>query len=153
DAKDAQYILKASYHALPEPKQGTKVTYKIDVTDKAGNKVRTIGGEELVSAKHGGDSWGHVTEEGVQKVAAKSAADIAAWISNPGTPVPPAAVASTQPAKSSAKAAANTTEKPAPAQQTASLAAAVETPAATPAKLKVAVAPAEVTALVPSVTG
>jgi hypothetical protein len=153
DAKDAQYILKASYHALPEPKQGTKVSYKIDVTDKAGNKVRTIGGEELVSAKHGGDSWSHVTEEGVQKVAAKSAEDVAAWINNPNMPAPSAAVASAQPSKTPAKAAANTAEKPAPTEQTASLAAAVETPAATPAKLKAAAAPAELTALVPAVTG
>jgi hypothetical protein len=155
DAKDAQYILKASYHALPEPKQGTKVTYKIDVTDKAGNKVRTITGEELVSAKHGGDSWSHVTEEGVQKVAAKSAMDLAAWMDNPGVPAPApsAAVASAQPSKTPVKAAASTAEKPAPAEQTASLAAAVETPAATPAKPKAAPAPAEITAVVPAVTG
>jgi hypothetical protein len=155
DAKDAQYILKASYQALPEPKQGTKVSYKIDVTDKAGNKVRTIAGEELVSAKHGGDSWGHVTEEGVQKAAEKSATDLAAWIANPNAPAPAAAVASAQPAKTPVKAAAaaNTAEKPAPAAQTPSLAAAVEAPAATPAKVKAAAAPAELTALVPAVSG
>jgi hypothetical protein len=157
DAKDAQYILKASYHAVPEPKQGTKVTYTIDVTDKAGNKVRTLGGEEIVSAKHGGDSWSHVTEEGVQKVAAKSATDLAAWIDNPGAPASAAAVAAAQPAKTPPKAAANTTAKAAPAapaEQTASLAAAVETPAAAPAKVKAAAAaPAELTAIVPAVTG
>jgi hypothetical protein len=156
DAKDAQYILKASFRAVPEPKQGTKVTYTIDVTDKAGNKVRTLGGEEVVSAKHGGDSWSHVTEEGVQKVAAKSATDLAAWMDNPGAPAPSAAVATAQPAKTPAKAAANAAAKSAPAapaEQTASLAAAVETPAAAPAKIKAAAAPAELTAIVPAVTG
>lgn len=156
EAKDAQYILKASYHARPEPKQGTKVTYAIDVTDKAGNKVRTIGGEELVSEKHGGDSWSHVTEEGVQKVAAKSATDLAAWIDNPSVPAPSGAVASAHPSKAAVKTAANTAPKSAPAapaEQTASLAAAVETPAAAPANLKAAAAPSEVTALVPAVTG
>jgi hypothetical protein len=156
DAKDAQYILKASYHAVPEPKQGTKVTYAIDVTDKAGNKVRTIGGEEVVSPKHGGDSWSHVTEEGVQKVAAKSATDLAAWIDNPSAQAPAAAVASAQPAKAPTKAAANTAGKSAPAapaEPTASLAAAVETPAAAPAKLKAAAASSEVTAVVPAVIG
>lgn len=56
EAKDAQYVIKTSFLALPEPKHGTKVTYTIDVTDKAGNKVRSIGGEELVSTKQGGDS-------------------------------------------------------------------------------------------------
>jgi hypothetical protein len=156
EAKDAQYILKASYRALPDPKQGTKVTYAIDVTDKAGNKVRTIGGEELVSEKRGGDSWSHVTEEGVQKVAARSATDLAAWIDNPGAPAPSAAVASAQPSKTPVKAAAKAPAKPAPAEpaeQTASLAAAVETPAAAPAKLKAAAAPVEVAAIVPAVTG
>ena len=157
EAKDAQYVLKASYLALPEPKQGTKVSYTIDVTDKAGNKVRTIGGEELVSAKHGGDSWGHVTDEGVQKVAAKSATDLAAWIDNPNAPAPSAAIASVQPAKAPAKSAANTAPKqtgPAgPGVQTGSLAAAVETPAAAPAALKASTVPAEVVAVVPAVMG
>jgi hypothetical protein len=157
EAKDAQYILKASYLALPQPKQGTKVSYTIDVTDKAGNKVRTIGGEELVSAKHGGDSWSHVTEEGVEKVAAKSATDLAAWIDNPNAPAPSAAIASAQPAKAPVKAAANPGPKAAPAapaEQTASLASAVETPAAAPAKLKAAAAtPGEVIAVVPAVIG
>jgi hypothetical protein len=156
DAKDAQYILKVAYHAVHEPKQGTKVTYKIDVTDKAGNKVGTLGGEELVSAKHGGDSWSHVTEEGLQKVAVKSAADLAAWIEKPSAPAPAAATANAQPApaKAPAKAAAKTAEKTAvPEEQTASLAAAVEAPPATPAKVKAAAAPGEVTLLVPAVTG
>jgi hypothetical protein len=161
DAKDAQYVLKTSYRALHDPKHGTKVTYKIEVTDKAGNKVATISGDELVSPKHGGDSWNHVTEEGLQKVAAKSATDLAAWIEKPSTPAPAAATASAQPApaKAPAKAAPKTAEKSAASEeQTASLAAAVEAPPAspaTPAKVKAAAgpAPAEVTLLVPAVTG
>ncbi len=156
-AKDAQYIIKPKYAAVPEPKHGTKLTYTIDVTDKAGNKIRSIGGEEIVSAKQGGDSWNHVTEDGVQRVAARSATDVTAWIENPNAP--PAAVASaTPPAAAPVKVAARTAPKPAPAQpaaapQTASLAAAVTAPAAAPAKKKAAAAPAEVVALVPSVTG
>jgi len=162
EAKDAQYIIKPKYAAMPEPKHGTKLTYTIDVTDKAGNKIRSIGGEEIVSAKHGGDSWTHVTEEGVQRVAAKSATDVTAWIDNPNAPPPPAAVASAAPAPAPApvKVAARTAPKAAPAQpqpaaapQTASLAAAVETPAPAPAKQKAAAAPAEVVAVVPAVTG
>lgn len=118
EAKDAQYIIKPSFLALPEPKQGTKVTYSIDVTDKAGNKVRHIAGEELVSTKRGGDSWGHVTEEAVQKVAVKSGADINAWIENPNAqPTAPApAVATAKPAAPPAKAVAQNNPKPAAAQ-------------------------------------
>ncbi|MFZ0571523.1 MAG: hypothetical protein WCD20_06240 [Rhodomicrobium sp.] len=151
DAKDAQYIIKPKYAAVPEPKHGTKVTYDIEVTDKAGNKIRSIGGEEIVSAKHGGDSWNHVTEDGVQRAAAKSATDVTAWIDNPNAPA--AAVASAAPAPAApVKVAAHTAPKAAPAQ-TASLAAAVVAPAATPAKHKAPAGPAEVVAVVPSVTG
>jgi hypothetical protein len=150
DAKDAQYIIKPSYLALPEPKQGTKVTYTVEVTDKAGNKVRSITGEELVSTKRGGDSWNHVTEEGVEKVAAKSATDINAWIENPNAPQTPVAMASAAPAPSAKPAvAAHTAPKVASAAktpvQTASLAAAVDTPATA--------SRGEVVAVVPSVTG
>ncbi len=156
EAKDAKYIIKPKYAAAPEAKHGTKLTYNIDVTDKAGNKIRSIGGEEIVSAKQGGDSWNHVTEEGVQRVAARSATDVTAWIENPNA-APAAAVASAAPpAAAPVKVAARTPPKPAPAAaapQTASLAAAVAAPAAAPAKQKAAVAPAEVVAHVPSVTG
>ncbi|MGO9546219.1 MAG: hypothetical protein ACLPPF_15670 [Rhodomicrobium sp.] len=154
EAKDAKYIIKPTYAAAPEPKHGTKVAYTINVTDKAGNKVRSITGEELVSPKRGGDSWAHVNEEGVQKVTEKSAVDVAAWISNPNAPAP-SAMANASPAP--AKVAANVAAKPAAAKTAApatpTLAAAVETPAAGPAVKKVAAAPAEVIAVVPTVTG
>ncbi len=165
DAKDAMYVVKPSYLALPEPKKGTKLAYTIDVTDKAGNKVRSIAGEELVSKKHGGDAWNHVTEDGVQQVALKSAMDLTAWIENPNAPPPAAAVASNQPAAAPVKAAAD----PAPAQKTAantapkasrakpqpdaSLAAAVDTQAQARPVQTAAVSPAEMIAVVPAVNG
>jgi hypothetical protein len=154
EAKDAQYIVKATYVAVPEPKHGTKVTYTIDVTDKAGNKVRTIAGEELVSPKRGGDSWMHVTDEGVQKVALKSGTDLNAWIENPNAP-PPAAVANAAPPAAPVKTAARTPAKP-PAEksaaQTPSIASAVDSQAAVPA-LPAASAPREVVAIVTPVAG
>ena len=55
EAKDAQYVIKTAFAAKPDAKHGTKIVYTVDVTDKAGNKVRTIGGEAVVSDKHGGD--------------------------------------------------------------------------------------------------
>jgi hypothetical protein len=154
DAKDAQYVIKPVYHAKSDAKHGTKVAYMFDVTDKAGNKVRNIGGEEGVSPKHGGDSWNHVTEEGLQQVAAKSATVVTAWLDNPvPTPIP---VASATPAVAPAKVAAKSAPKPAPAQsaatqETASLASAVEVP--TQGKPKAAASPADVVAVVPAVSG
>lgn len=156
EAKDAQYIVKTAYAAKPDGKHGTKVAYTIDVTDKGGNKVRSIGGEEVVSDKHGGDSWSHVTEEGLQQVAAKSANDVTAWIDNPNAV--PAAVASAAPAPKAApvKVAVKSAAKPAPAQaatapESPSLAAAVAVP--TPAKVKAPAGSAALVAVVPAVTG
>ncbi len=155
DAKDAQYIIKPSFQAAPEAKHGTKVIYTVDVTDKAGNKVRTIGGEELVSPKHGGDSWNHVNEDGLEKVAAKSAADINSWIENPNAPLPSVTEASATPAPAAAPVKTAAVHKTAAKRvQTASLDSAVTTPAAMPARQKVAsVKQGEVLALVPAVTG
>ena len=156
EAKDAQYVVKTSYLALPEPKKGTKVTYTVTVTDKAGNKVRTINGEQLVSDKHGGDSWTHVTDETAQQVAAKSALELTAWIENPSAAAPNTAVANAAPAPAAAPAkVASAAPKPATPKaaaapvQTASLASAVE---AQPSSTKPA-APTEIVAVVPAVTG
>ena len=156
EAKDAQYVIKTTFAAKPDAKHGTKVVYTIDVTDKAGNKVRTIGGEANVSDKHGGDAWSHVTDIGLQQVAVKTAADVTAWIDNPSASVVIANAAPTPAAAAPAKVAAKPAPKPAPAQaavasETPTLAAAVEIPG--PAKQKAAAGPAEVVAVVPTVTG
>jgi hypothetical protein len=170
DSRDALYVLKPTYTAGSE-KKGTKLAYTIDVTDKAGNKVRTITGEEIVSAKHGGDAWHHITDEGFQKVAVKSTGDLNAWIDNPSASATPVAVAAATPApaapaadktavakqgatpvRTAAKAAskAPAAAKAAP-DESASLAAAVDAPVqAHPAQ---AAAPAEVVAVVPIVSG
>ena len=151
EAKDAQYIIKPAYVAKSDAKHGTKVAYMFDVTDKAGNKVRNMGGEEAISPKHGGDSWSHVTDEGLQQVTAKSVTIVTAWLDNPvATPV---AAATPAPAAAPVKVAAKSAAKPAPAQPAAtqatpSLASAVEVP--TPAKQKAA---AELVAVVPAVSG
>ena len=169
DAKDAAYVVKPTYAAQAEGKHGTKVAYTIDVMDKAGNKVRSITGEEVVSPKHGGDSWHHVTEEAVQKVAMKSASDVNAWIENPNAPVPapavaeakpadaaPAKEAAAKPASAPVKTAANTTPKAprtkAPAE-TASLASAVDTSAPAHPVHTASAAPQEIVAVVPAVSG
>jgi len=128
------------------------------VTDKAGNKVRSISGEEIVSPKHGGDAWHHVTDDGVSKVAVKSAGDLNTWFDNPNA-APVAVAAATQapaapapekvaakpaaaPVKTAAKAPAKAPVVKA-ADEAPTLSAAVETPAA----------PAEMIAVVPVVNG
>lgn len=169
DAKDAIYVVKPTYVAQAEAKQGTKVAYTIDVMDKAGNKVRTITGEEIVSQKRGGDSWRHVNDEALQKVAVRSATDVNAWIENPNAPAPAPAVASAKPADAApvkeaaanpapapVKTAANTTPKAsrtkAPAE-TATLASAVDTSAPAHPVQTASAAPQELVAVVPTVSG
>ncbi len=170
DAKDASYVVKPTYLAKAEGRHGTKVAYSIDVMDKAGNKVRSIAGEEIVSQKRGGDAWRHVSEEAVQKVAMKSATDVNAFIENPNAPPPAPMVADAKPAEpaavktaadSSASAPVKTTAaktpkapriKPAPTE-TASLASAVDASAPVHPVQAAAATPQEVVAVVPVVSG
>jgi hypothetical protein len=144
------------------------VAYTIDVMDKAGNKVRSITGEEFVSPKRGGDSWHHVTEDAAQKVALKSATDVNAWIENPGASAPAAAIAEAKPADAApvkvaatsastpVRTAANTPPKASRTKaqaETASLASAVDASAPAAPVQTAAVAPQEIVAVVPAVSG
>ena len=168
DAKDALYVVKPTYIAQSQAKHGTKVAYTIDVMDKAGNKVRSITGEEIVSPKRGGDSWHHVTEEAAQKVALKSATDVNAWIENPTAQASAPAIAEAKPAEAApvkaaatsasvpVRTAANTPPKAPRAKapvETASLASAVDTSAPAAPVQTAAVAPQEIVAVVPAVSG
>ncbi len=144
-------------------KKGTKVAYTIDVTDKAGNKVRTIAGEEVVSPKHGGDSWNHVTDERRPEGRHEVRGRCQRLDRQSQRPAPPAAVASATPAPGrSGEAAA----KPAPVKtaakprrrllrakaqaDTPSLASAVDAALRGPCR---SLAAAEVIAVVPTVAG
>ena len=176
DTKDAVYTIKPTYVAsAAKGHHGTQLAYTIDVTDKTGNTVRSITGEEIVSGKRGGDSWRHVSEDAVQKVALKSATDVKAWIDNPNAPPPAPAIAdakadepvkaasasSASPAVKSASAAPKAPRvkaAPAPAES-ASLASAVDASAAAPAStpathpVHTASASQEILAVVPTVSG
>jgi hypothetical protein len=136
--------------------------------DKAGNKVRSITGEEIVSPKRGGDSWHHVTEEAAQKVALKSATDVNAWIENPTAPAPAPAIAEAKPAEAApvkvaatsasapVRTAANIPPKAPRAKahaETASLASAVDASATAAPVQTAAAAPQEILAVVPAVSG
>jgi hypothetical protein len=157
DAKDADYVIKTSYTAAPEAKAGTKLTYAFQIIDKTGKEVRKLEGGEIVSKKHGGDSWNHVTDDAMQQVASKSAGDLAGWAQNPNAPV--AVAAAVTPAAPATPAAS---EKPKAhpvnvaakhSEPAATLSADVATtPKATP-KAKPASAATEVAVVVPEVTG
>ena len=145
ESKDADYVIKAQYLAAPEAKKGTKITYAIDVVDKGDNKVRHFDGDEIVSEKRGGDSWSHVTDEGIQKVVMKSSGELNAWIANPVAPAPAAASAATAaPAAGKTKVAG---KSPAAGP---SMAAATEAPAT---KSGAALHGGELVAVVPAVSG
>lgn len=151
DAKDADYVVRAAYAAAPE-KKGTKVTYAIELIDKAGKQARRIEGEEIVSPKKGGDSWAHVTDEAVQKVALKSAADLNAWIENPNGAQAPAAMAAATPgpAKPAQKVASAKHATPTLSADVAALPAAAKSPAPVH---QAALTPKGAVAVVPLVNG
>jgi hypothetical protein len=162
DAKDAEYIVRGAFIALPEARKGTKVTYALDVTDKAGKRVHRLEGEELVSERRGGDSWAHVNEEALQRVVAKSTAELNGWIENPSGAgsAPAVAAAPASPTAASGTAVANAAPRPSaqqPAANAGTLSASVATPqpaqAQRPQVTRTAAAPTEVVALVPPVTG
>ncbi len=154
EAKDAELIVRGAYIALPEARKGTKVTYALDITDKSGKRVHRLEGEELVSERRGGDSWAHVSDEGLQKVVVKSTADLNGWMGNPSGQPAPVAVAGAQPGDPVATASVSPASQPA---NGGSLAASVSPAASASSRPQVtrtaAVAPAEVLALVSPVTG
>ncbi len=150
EPKDAQYSVAATYAAARDGKQGTKVTYALDVTDKAGNKVRHIVGEEHVSEKSGGDHWAHLTDEALQKVAFRSATDLNAWVENPN-----AATASVapSPAVSPVKAAAAARPQTKVAAVKPASGATAPSTADAPVVQMAAATPAPMLAVVPLVSG
>lgn len=150
DANAAEYIVKGAYIALPEARKGTKISYALDVTDKAGKRIHRLEGEELVSERRGGDSWSHVNDEAIQKVADKSATELNGWMENPN---PPAAPAVAQAQQSDPATTASVSDGA--TRNGGSLAASVpaSTPPAQPRVTQTAAAPAEIVAVVAPVAG
>ena len=93
--------------------KGTKLSYIWDITDKGGKRAKRIQGDELIEGKKGGDPWALVDEAAMQRVAAKTAEDLIAWMPTNGAPVAtastndgaqPATQVAEQPASSAARA-------------------------------------------------
>ena len=125
----------ADFHLRPyilaaKEKNGTKVSYVLDVSDSAGKRVNRFTGEEMVPGNPSRDPWAAITPPVAQSITAKATGSFVAWLpsaraaiaSVPATP--PAGVggqkddtpASTAAARPAAKAnVAATAPPPAPA--------------------------------------
>lgn len=79
------------YLAQSNERNAEKFSYIMDVTDKSGQRVHRILGEETVPAKPGAKPWSSINQAAMQKIAAKTANELATWLP---TQSPPAAVAS-----------------------------------------------------------
>ena len=91
----------ADYHLRPyvlatKEKQGTKVSYVLDVSDPNGNKVNRFTGEELVAASPSADPWQAITPPVAQAIAAKTMGAFVAWL--PNAPASKVAAAAPTPA-------------------------------------------------------
>ena len=78
-SKSATYTVRG-YLAQSNEKQAEKFSYILDVTDKSGKRVHRILGEEAVPAKPGAKPWTSINQTAMQKIAAKTASDLASWL-------------------------------------------------------------------------
>jgi hypothetical protein len=124
--KSATFTVRG-YLTASKERNSNKLAYIWDVTDKSGKRVHRILGEESTPAKAGRDAWSTFDSAALQKIAAKTATDLAEWL-------PTQAPAASQ--------------KPAVAAQTASAKPESSKPVRT-----ASVKPAEAMAYVPSVSG
>jgi len=105
DAKKARYLVRGYLTAWPT-QDGAAVEYVWDVFTRDKQRVQRV--SDVLEVKGSGDdAWGIAGAAALASVAAKSADDISAFLSNT-----PEAVALARPAPGAAKAAAGEAEKP-----------------------------------------
>ena len=129
----------ADFHLRPyvlaaKEKNGTKVSYVIDVSDPTGKRVNRFTGEEIVPGNASRDPWAAITPQVAQSIAGKASGSLVAWLPSARANVSSSPTAAPAPAPSGVggekdDAVAATTRAPRPAAKT-NLAAA---PAAAPA--------------------
>lgn len=112
----SEYTLRG-YIVAAREKAGSKISYIWDVTDQGGKRVNRITGEEIATGA-AKDPWSAVTPQMVQSIADKTATQIASWL--PGSSAIPVASA------------APLTSTPAAAVSPQAIAAAPESPRASP---------------------
>lgn len=97
--KPADYTVRG-YLAASQDQKSNKLAYIWDVTDKTGKRVHRILGEEVTPAKRGRDAWATFDQPALQKIAAKTATDLATWLpKQAGSGAPQPAVAAQRPAQ------------------------------------------------------
>ena len=77
----------ADFHLRPyilaaKEKNGTKISYVLDVSDSGGKRVNRFTGEELLPGNPSRDPWAAITPTVAQSVAAKATGSFAAWVPN-----------------------------------------------------------------------
>ncbi|MEC9367349.1 MAG: hypothetical protein VX871_01510 [Pseudomonadota bacterium] len=75
----ADYTVRGYLDASPD-RAGNKLAFIWDVLDKDGKRVHRIVGEEVVPAKAGTDPWKTVDQSAIDKIANRTATDLAAWL-------------------------------------------------------------------------
>jgi hypothetical protein len=100
------YILAA------KEKNGTKVSYVLDVSEPSGKRVNRFAGEEIVSASPSQDPWGAITPAVAEAITAKATGSFVAWLPSARSPSSSPAVANASPPPA-AVAAADASARPA----------------------------------------
>jgi hypothetical protein len=78
-SKTSTYTIRG-YLAQSNERTAEKFSYILDVTDKSGKRVHRILGEEAVPAKPGAKPWASINQTAMQKIATKTANDLATWL-------------------------------------------------------------------------
>jgi hypothetical protein len=127
DGSKANYTLRG-YLVASSEKQGAKISYIWDVTDAQGSRVTRVSGDEVVSARAGGDPWSAVDAAAIRSIAGKTTSQLAASVPKGR---------GSSPAVATATPGASTSSSVAPSSSTSSTKpAATATPAPTPVALK-----------------
>lgn len=95
--KPATYTVRG-YLTASKERNSNKLAYIWDVTDKSGKRVHRILGEETSPAKPGRDAWSTFDSAALQKIAAKTATDLAEWLPTQAPAASPQPAVAAQPA-------------------------------------------------------
>jgi hypothetical protein len=79
----SEYVLRGYIVAAREHSKA-KISYIWDVTDQAGKRVHRVTGEEIVAGA-GKDPWSAVTPPVIERIADKTAKQIASWLPTSGS--------------------------------------------------------------------
>jgi hypothetical protein len=79
----ADYNLRP-YILAAKDKNGTKVSYVLDVSEPSGKRVNRFAGEEIVAASPSQDPWAAITPAIAESIAAKATGNFAAWLPSAG---------------------------------------------------------------------